>query len=362
MGLLNFLARAFLEGRDSGLEKRKGTRPEQERKVARPPASAYDRDFEFRLLRARTEPLTVERYCNEDHSSALVHNDESGNTYLVTETSCECEDFQKKGKPCKHMIFLAMQNGSHRKYEILPRCQLHSRKNDKGEFVPLYWEYYSVMPLGLGYTNLFQYKVSGRVYGTSEKTGKQTSRKKTVMVNARNLEDAEAAAEELGVMTPYASVEFVDTSPSYEQFKYLHGAGIPAPYFICALDMSALLTRYEDGDDEKCPEYLFEMATRYRVRVSYFQSPASVKSCIWSNLPEDTKAAIYCYAVYCRERGYEFGDAPIRYDDPIFMGFLPSEKEANYIRGYQEFGWRTLSKNASAYIRAKEFLQANRVL
>ena len=108
------------------------------------------------------------------------------------------------------------------------------------------------------------------------------NRQKTIMVNARSLEDAKAAAAELGVMPPYAGVEFVDTSPSYEQFNYLHGAGIPAPYFICALDMSALLTRYEDGDNEKCPEYLFEMATRYRVRVSYFQSPASVKSCIWS--------------------------------------------------------------------------------
>lgn len=129
--------------------------------------------------------------------------------------------------------------------------------------MPLYWEYYSVMSLGLGYTNLFQYEVSGRIYGTSEKTGKQTNRKKTIMVNARSLEDAKAAAAELGVMPPYAGVEFVDTSPSYEQFNYLHGAGIPAPYFICALDMSALLTRYEDGDNEKCPEYLFEMATRY---------------------------------------------------------------------------------------------------
>ena len=362
MGLLNFLAKTFLDGGNNRLEKGQGNQPERERRRMKSPASAYDRDFEFRLLRARTEPLTVERYCDEDHSSALVHNDESGNTYLVTETSCECEDFRKKGKPCKHMIFLAMQNGSHRKYEILPQCQFHSGKNDNGEFVPLYWEYYSVMSLGLGYTNLFQYEVSGRIYGTSEKTGKQTNRKKTIMVNARSLEDAKAAAAELGVMPPYAGVEFVDTSPSYEQFNYLHGAGIPAPYFICALDMSALLTRYEDGDNEKCPEYLFEMATRYRVRVSYFQSPASVKSCIWSNLQENTKTAIYCYAVYCRERGYEFGDAPIRYDDPIFTGFLPSEKEADYIRNYQEFGWRTLAKNASAYISAKAFLQASRVL
>lgn len=178
MGLLNFLAKTFLDGGNNRLEKGQGNQPERERRRMKSPASAYERDFEFRLLRARTEPLTVERYCDEDHSSALVHNDESGNTYLVTETSCECEDFRKKGKPCKHMIFLAMQNGSHRKYEILPQCQFHSGKNDKGEFVPLYWEYYSVMSLGLGYTNLFQYEVSGRIYGTSEKTRKRRTGKR----------------------------------------------------------------------------------------------------------------------------------------------------------------------------------------
>ena len=74
MGLLNFLAKTFLDGGNNRLEKGQGNQPERERRRMKSPASAYDRDFEFRLLRARTEPLTVERYCDEDHSSALVHN------------------------------------------------------------------------------------------------------------------------------------------------------------------------------------------------------------------------------------------------------------------------------------------------
>ena len=190
----------------------------------------------------------------------------------------------------------------------------------------------------------------------SEKTGKQTSRKKNLIVYAIDERDAIVAASDRKVMPPYASVERIDTGPSYAQYNYLHGAGIPAPYFMSSADMSALLTRYEDEDNDQCPKYLFEMATKYRVMVSYFQSPASVKSCIWSEIPEEKKPAIYCYAVYCRERGHEFGNAPIRYDDVIFTYFRPTKQELAYIRAYNEFGWHPLHGNANAYKSAVAFL------
>ena len=355
MGILRTLAGAFMSGWKDGNKK------ETEHREACT-VGEYDRDFEFRLMRARSEPLKIVEYCDDTYATARVENEETAHIYMVTETSCECEDFRKNGKPCKHMIFLALQNGSFRKYELSHALQSHSGVNRDGDFVPRYWEYYSGMSMGLGYTNLYPYQVSGRVYGTSEKTGKQTNRKKTVIVNATDKTDAVAAAEDAGVMPPYASVEYIDIPPSLAQLNYLHGAGIPTPYFVSAADVSALLTRHEDEDDDRCPEYLFEMATKYRVRVSYFQSPASVKSCIWSELPEEKKAAIYCYAVYCRERGYEFGDAPIRYDAPVFEHFRPTKQEAAYIQEYQEFGWRSMHGNAKAYKSAVTFLANHGVL
>lgn len=322
----------------------------------------YDRDFEFRLIRARTEPLRIVEYLDTDHSLAIVINENNSHTYKVGEFSCECMDYEKRRKPCKHMIFLALQTNRFQHYEINSAARVHSGENEDGEFVPLYWNYYMGYPTGLGYTNLHRYQIEGRIYGTSPKTGKTTNRKKTIMVNAKDKEDALQAAEEAGIMPPYASVKFLDACPSEARYNYLHGAGIPIPYFVNTADASALLTRYEDRDNEICPGYLFEMATRYRAEVSYFQSPASVKSCIWAAQAREKKPAMFCYAVYCKKRGYDFGAAQTNYDDPIFAGFQPTEREKAYIEGIVEFGWIPLRTNTNAYKSAVAYLAEQRLI
>lgn len=353
MGIFRGLLDAFVEGWNQG--KRQNDHWQANAGKSNEHRFGYDRDFEHRLLRARTEPLEVTEYRDDLRTAAKITNKETGRSYMVTGASCECEDFRKNRKPCKHMIFLTLQTGQYLRYEISPsRC--HPGTNSAGEFVPRYWRYYAGQPAGIGYTNLSIYRVTGRSYGTSKKTGRQTNRKKTVTVNAASEEDAIAAAAELGAMPPYATVESVDVCPSYEQYNYLHGAEIPIPYFLNAADVSALLTRYEDGDDSVCPEYLFDMATKARVLVSRFQAPASVVSCIWTDTPADRKPALYCYAVYCRESGHEFGNAPIQPDHPAFLGFRPEEKAEKYIREYQEFGWRHLHGNALAYKNAVAYL------
>lgn len=349
MGIFRGLLDAFVEGWNKG--KQQNEHRQASAGKSNEHSSGYDRDFEHRLLRARTEPMEIAEYCDDLCTVAKITNKETGRSYITTEASCECEDFRKNGKPCKHMIFLALQTGRYLQHEISPpRC--HPGANSAGKFVPRYWRYYAGKPTGIGYTNLSIYWVTGRSYGTSEKTGKPTNRKRIVTVNAVSEEDAIAAAAELGVMSPYASVESVDDCPSYAQYKYLHGVEVPIPYFLNAADASALLTRYEDEDDDICPEYLFDMATKARVRVSRFQAPASVVSCIWSATPTEKKPALYCYAVYCRVSGYEFGNAPAPPAHPVFLGFHPEEKAKKYIQEYQEFGWRHLHGNALAYKNA----------
>lgn len=342
------------ERRESKSPQRKKIRESKNYKVAQ--SRLYDRDFEFRLIRARTEPLKVLEYLDTDHSIAIVLNEKNSHTYKVGANSCECVDYARCRKPCKHMIFLALQTNQFQCYEVDPTTRFHTGENEDGEFVPLYWNYYMGYPTGIGYTNLRRYRIEGRVYGTSPKTGKPTNQKKILVVNAKDKEDALQAAEEAGVMPPYASTECLEACPSEAQYNYLHGAGIPIPYFINAADASALLTRYQDKDNEVCPEHLFEMATKCRVAVSYFQSPASVKSCIWADQPREKKPAMFCYAVYCKKQGCAFGAAPIQYDAPIFEGFQPTEKERAYIEGILEFGWIPLRTNTNAYKSAVAYL------
>ena len=287
------------------------------------------RDYETRLLRARTESFKIITMQGEAKAAADILSKASGNVYHVTMTSCECEDFKKGHSPCKHMIYFALHTGRYAQMERpIPRYG-YSRTNREGKTVPIYWDYAS-QPTGVGYTNLYPYSVTGKLEGVSEKTGKPTSRKKTVTVNAISDTDAVAAAQELGLVPPF-KVEIMDIVPSEGQYGYLHGAEIPYPYLANAADVGALLTRYEDENDHQCPRYLFNMATKYRVRVSHFQEPESVITCIWDGVPDERKPAMFCYAVYCQETGHPFGHAPIESDAPEFAGFVPTKKQLEYI-------------------------------
>ena len=296
-------------------------------------------NFDNRFLRARTEPLEIIEFYDESHMSAKIKNVENGHTYFTTEMMCECDDYKKHHKPCKHMLFLALQTMRFWRYEKpIPKESFLAKATIQGKFIPIYWEYYHKQPPGLGYTNLFLFSVCGRLKGVSKKTGRSTDRRKKIVVSATDSEDARKAAAEIGVLPPY-QIKFIDTPPSYEQYRYLRGVGIPYPNLISSLDVSALLTRYEDQDDKFCSDSLFEMATQCRVRVSYFSSPDSVMSCIWSAATETKKIALFCYAVYCRECGYNFGCGNIKHTDSIFSVFSPTKKEQDYILSITEFGY-----------------------
>lgn len=68
------------------------------------------RDYEARLLRARTESFKIITMQGEAKAAADILSKASGNVYHVTMTSCECEDFKKGHTPCKHMIYFGALN------------------------------------------------------------------------------------------------------------------------------------------------------------------------------------------------------------------------------------------------------------
>lgn len=352
MGFFSVLASSFKEGWRNGQHGSPSSVTPQCCDL--PPPIAPSRDFENRLLRARTEPLHFLRQSFMDGRciAADVHNDQSGSTYRVTAQSCECEDFIKHGQPCKHMIFFALKTGDFRRYEKL--IPPPPQKYDGENFIPFYGRYYSGPPTGVGYKNLYPYRVVGRSYGISEKTGRPTNRKKEIVVNAVSVEDAQAAAESAGVMSPYSEITRLDVSPSYNQLSYLHAVGIPFPFFVTADDVSALLTRHQEEHDDICPGGLFSMATARRVGVSYFAAPQSVAAQIWYCSPPADLAALFCYAAYCRELGCEIGCAPLSYSDGLFQSFSPTQKQQlDYIKHFTpSFPIRSMSRQSNAYSAA----------
>lgn len=365
MGFLSSLAASFVDGLHNGQQsistpsKSSVQQPQAPAQQSKPfflPAYS-DSDFENRLLRARTEPLSIlrQRFVRDQCVSVDVHNAQTGGTYHVTPESCDCEDFKKHGQPCKHMIFFALKSGDFLRYE--KPVPFSSPKSSGGVFIPSYGRYYSGRPTGIGYKNLYPYRVVGRVYGTSEKTGRPTNRKKEVVVDAHSPDDAQAAAASIGVSPPYAEVSILDVSPSYSQLSYLHAVGIPFPFFVTADDVCALLTRYQRELDDLCPRGLFNMATARRVGVSFFAAPQCVIDDIWYCAPSDDLPSLFCYAVYCRENNFEIGCAPLPWYDDVFTSFSPDNKQVlQYItKGFcpkfpiKSMSTRSLSYGAAAF-------------
>lgn len=61
-----------------------------------------------RFERAAHQPMALLDYRENGVASVCGA---SGKTYTTTLDYCSCEDFAKRGKPCKHIYFLAIQMG-----------------------------------------------------------------------------------------------------------------------------------------------------------------------------------------------------------------------------------------------------------
>ena len=314
------------------------------------------RSFEYRLRRAREEKFELLNEHEDGDAVTKIRNLENGHEYTVSLTKCGCDDYKATGKPCKHILFLAIQEGKIGQFER-QTPESWAKVNSEGEFIPRYWTYYKGKPTGLGYSNLYPYSVVGRRYGISEKTGKKTNRKATVKVNAFDRDDAIAQAKKKGVEEPFAEVKFLDYFPSEAQYNYLHGVEIAVPNIMNQFDVSALLTRYEKNDNELCPGYLFDFATELRIAVSYFASPSQVISHIIYDIPYDLHPGIYCYCVYCRERWKSFGEQWKLYTEGKFDGFEPDEKSRKYIERLGPEELVKANKNAKAYKEAVDYIR-----
>jgi len=318
------------------------------------------RDFENRLIRARQDDLRIKEYTSASKNEALIENMGSGNTHKVSATGCDCEDFGKKRVPCKHMIFLMLKNGRYKELEKKVRDNIRNGEEPE-EFTPIYWEYYDGSPTGIGYASLYEYEVVGRTYGVSEKTRKPTNKKSKIVVLANSAEEAISEAKKKDTMPPYETVTLLDRPPSFEQIKYLNGAGIPHPNLMCDIDVTALLTRYEEGDDSRATEGIKEIAKKRRICFSMFSSQKQIASYIWGGMDDAEMVRFYCYAAYCQENGLEVGETKLEYTDRIFYGFTLTKKQISYIR-YIIPGYERLDGRAGAYKAAKEFIQEHGLL
>lgn len=74
-----------------------------------------------RKQRAESQLMYVRNLNVENCTAEIESSSGNGHFYYVTQWGCDCMDFQRRGKPCKHMYKLQMEIDKARRPAALPK-------------------------------------------------------------------------------------------------------------------------------------------------------------------------------------------------------------------------------------------------
>lgn len=137
-----------------------------------------------------------------------------------------------------------------------------------------------------------------KVRGVSEETG----RKRTIKLMAQNREKAEEELKQRGLIEPYEFEEEEPDAPTDRQIDYAIDLGILILPTMTKKDISALIDKKVDEDDD-ANEELLTFAYNKNIYVSPYIGEKALFNTIFSTLANPDKAAFFCYAVYCSING-----------------------------------------------------------
>ena len=151
----------------------------------------------------------------------------------------------------------------------------------------------------------------------------ETKRTRTLKINAVTEEDAKRQALESDLES-IESITVIDfEAPTQKQIDYAKSLGINIRQDYTQKDVSALISKRVDNDDEHTKE-LFQFATDHKVYVSKYIGETALYGAIFHSLPNLDKIAFFLFAVYrdltgdkCsnldnhphRQKFYEFAEA-----------------------------------------------------
>lgn len=143
-----------------------------------------------------------------------------------------------------------------------------------------------------------------RVVGVNQETGRKNTRKYEAQseTEARSLAIADGLADPMEI-----SVERMD-DPTERQVSYALDLGAALPDGVCKEDVSAIISRITDGDEEAPDRGLSLWAHQSGVHFSRFVGARALLGCMMGQMKGPEKATLYAYAVYLQENGGKFSD------------------------------------------------------
>lgn len=115
----------------------------------------FAEDQQWRMIRADDPFIYIDNLATDRYSAEIVGK--SGCVYHTSMNSCDCEDYQKRHKPCKHMYKLAFYTGKMNPYIWCKKD--HEFKNihndipkgyTNGDFMAFKAVQYETIPRGKG--------------------------------------------------------------------------------------------------------------------------------------------------------------------------------------------------------------------
>ena len=139
----------------------------------------------------------------------------------------------------------------------------------KGTLLPFAvdaWDGY-VSPSG-GYVNYARWQVTG--------VNPKTKRKNKRVYEARREEQAIKRAIDEGFEAPFEVAAIPFAPPSERQLDYANDIGIFVPPDACKYDVSAMLSRYEEDDEDIVDEKIARMANAYGIMFSRYAGKKAI--------------------------------------------------------------------------------------
>lgn len=147
------------------------------------------------------------------------------------------------------------------------------------------------------------------VVGTNPETGRKKARKYEAVDEAEALE----LAEKDGLLNPEIKGVIPHEPPTEKQIEYLKSWNVEVPEGACKSDISAILSRLVDSENEPKEDYAM-FAHKMGIGFSKYIGAEALHNAVVFRLKDRDKAAFFAYCVQCNREGIEIGsmlDSPI---------------------------------------------------
>ncbi len=282
----------------------------------------------------------------------------SGQVYKTTFSDCTCEDFCRRGLPCKHMYRIAIDNHLIDPKPFLKKINRNPEPADKPLVKP------EVIRAKKNEITCEFYSVTGK--------NPETNHMKTVKVVAAAGSPAEKVQKKSGLLPPYEINAEPIYPPTENQISYAQKVGIIFPDDASKSDASLFLDRFEKGKPlapSSAPKKYITYLIDKNIYVPAYACMEDVSELYYIYISDFERTAFFCMRVWCdiyNQRCLFLEDAA-QSERNMFYTFAEHHSEDKvFLRSLSHYSAELLPlnkclplKKLKAYEIAEEYLRAN---